>query len=275
MADANSNRPTTHAKDETGKVYGKLTVLSFAEVRGKCAHWLCRCECGNEKVVSGANLRKQAGTRSCGKCVRKTINGLTGSPEYNVWNHMKRRCYDQTRRDYKWYGGRGITICDRWLNSFLAFYEDMGPRPSKDHSIERTNNDAGYSKENCKWATQDEQKQNTRNVKKFTYNGETMGLGAWARKLGIDRCTLRLRLDKGWPLDEVFTADKSFVARSHRQSAQLTFNGETMSIRAWARKLGLRHCVIRYRLKQGWPLEKVLTSERFPSPPPHNKRTTS
>lgn len=216
MADANSNSTTNHAKDETGNVYGKLTVLSFAEVRYGQACWLCRCECGTETVVAGGNLRKKTGTRSCNKCARQTINGLSNSPEYKVWHHMKRRCYDTRNRDYKWYGGRCITICDRWINSFLAFYEDMGPRPSKDYSIERIDNDAGYSKENCKWATQDEQKQNTRNVKKLTYNGETMGLGAWARKLGIDRCTLRLRLAKGWPLDEVFTADKSFVNRKFR-----------------------------------------------------------
>lgn len=216
MADANSNGKTNHSKDEVGNVYGKLTVLAYAGVRYRQAQWKCLCECGNETVVAGGNLRKQTGTRSCNKCARQTINGLASSPEYKVWHHMKRRCYDPLNRDYRWYGGRGIAICDRWLNSFLAFYEDMGPRPSKDYSIERINNDAGYSKENCKWATQEEQKQNTRNVRKLTYNGETMGLGAWARKLGIDRCTLRLRLSKGWPLDEVFTPEKSFVARKFR-----------------------------------------------------------
>jgi hypothetical protein len=217
MAEANSSKLFNQAKDETGKVYGKLTVIGQA---GKqCGQWLwqCRCECGTETTVFGANLRKKTTpTRSCGKCVHKTVNGLSESPEYRVWYDMKRRCYDPRKRDYKWYGGRGIGVSDSWRDSFLAFWDDMGPRPFPGATIDRIDNDAGYSKENCRWATQEEQKQNTRNVRKLTYNGETMGISAWARKLGIDRSTLRLRLDRGWPLNEVFTPDTSFINRRFR-----------------------------------------------------------
>ena len=129
---------------------------------------------------------------------------------------MKRRCYDPRRRDYKYYGLRGITVCDRWKESFLAFLEDMGFRPFPEATIERIDNDGPYCKENCCWATQEQQKQNSRNVRQLTYNGETMGIGEWARKLGIDRSTLRLRLDKGWPPDEVFSPETSFINRKFR-----------------------------------------------------------
>ena len=217
MATSNSNKLPPRVKDETGNVYGKLTVLEFAGIAIKSqkgAYWLCRCECGKEVVVVGKTLRTGQ-TKTCG-CSQRAVDGLSTSPEYRISNGMKRRCYEPGRHDYKYYGGRGITICDRWLGSFLAFLEDMGPRPFPGATIDRVDNDGPYAPDNCRWATQEEQKQNTRSVRLLTYNGETMGLSAWARKLGIDRCTLRLRLDKGWPLDEVFSSDKSFVIRKYR-----------------------------------------------------------
>ncbi len=170
---------------------------------------------------------------------------------------MKRRCHDTRRKDYKYYGGRGITICGRWMTSFLAFYEDMGPKPFPEATIERIDNDEPYSLDNCRWASQEEQKQNTRNVRLLTYKGETMGLSAWARKLGLNCCTLQIRIDKGWPLNEIFSSEKSFVNRTARM---LTYNGETLCLRAWARKLGMTHCNLSGRLKRGWSVEKALST---------------
>ena len=213
MATSNSTQLSGHAKDETGNVYGRLTVVEFAGVHDGI-RWSCHCECGNTTIVSGRSLRNGR-TKSCG-CKHKSVQGLSTSPEYRIWYDLKRRCYDTKKKDYKYYGARGITVCKRWRDSFLAFYEDMGAKPFPKATIERIDNDGNYEPGNCRWATQQEQTQNSRNVRLLTYNGETMGLAAWARKLGIDRCTLRLRLDKGWPLDEVFSSDTSFVARAYR-----------------------------------------------------------
>lgn len=262
MSTGNSIQVPSNVKDETGNPYGKLTVLSYAGSNVKAlkgAYWNCLCECGGETVVCGRALR--SGTiASCG-CTKRAARGLSESAEYRVWHGMKRRCYDVRRRDYKYYGGRNVTVCDRWRESFVNFLDDMGLKPFAEATLERVDNNAGYEKSNCKWATWEEQKQNTRNVRKLTHNGETMSIGAWASKLGIDRSTLRLRLDKGWPMEEVFSPDTSFVPRS--KARMLTCNGETLTMRAWARKLGVVHSTIAKRIdKQGWTMEQVVEHYR-------------
>src|SRR5581483_3139285 len=132
--------------DLTGKVFGRWTVLGFAG-RGprSVALWLCRCECGTERVVVCTNLKNGRSTNcgcfaseACGNRSRK--HGMFRSPEYAAWQNMKKRCLDSSYRRFPDYGGRGITICARWLESFENFFADMGPRPSADHSIERKDN---------------------------------------------------------------------------------------------------------------------------------------
>ncbi len=217
MSTDDSIQLPTGVKDETGKPYGKLTVLSYAGSKLKAlagAYWNCRCECGKDHVVAGRALRNGS-IQSCG-CTKVAANRMSRSSEYRVWHDMKRRCYDTKRRDYKYYGGRSIAVCERWRSSFVNFFADMGPKPFPGATIERIDNDGNYEKSNCKWATQEEQKKNTRKVRKLTYNGETLSIGDWASKLGINRCTLRLRLDKGWPLEEVFSSETSFIARKFR-----------------------------------------------------------
>ena len=217
MSTGNSIRLPAGVKDIAGKPFNKLTAVSYAGTNlgsQTGAYWHFRCECGTEKVISAGAVRSGS-IRSCG-CTRNAANRMSSSSEYRVWHDMKRRCYDTKRRDYKYYGGRSIIVCERWRSSFVNFFSDMGPKPFPGATIERIDNDGNYEKSNCKWATQEEQKKNTRNVRKLTYNGETMSIGDWARKLGINRCTLRLRLDKGWPLEEVFSSETSFIARKFR-----------------------------------------------------------
>jgi hypothetical protein len=124
-------------------------------------------------------------------------HGMKSVPEYTVWTHMRARCYDKNSISYPNYGGRGITICDRW-KSFKAFYEDMGSRPSPTHQLERINNDKGYSPENCKWATKLEQANNTRTNHLVTIDGSTKTIAEWSRKSGLGQGTIWYRVHRGW-----------------------------------------------------------------------------
>lgn len=151
--------------DRTGQVFGRLTLIEYVG-GGK---WKCKCECGNDKIAATNNIVK-GHILSCG-CFRReraaTLNpayevGEYGSTEYLAWRNMMIRCYNGKDPHYKWYGARGITVCDRW-HKFENFYTDMGEKPAPELTLERVNNDLGYSPDNCKWATQKEQQNNRRN----------------------------------------------------------------------------------------------------------------
>lgn len=137
------------------------------------------------------------------ECLGHT-RGMKRTPTYLCWRNMISRCTNKNRPDYQYYGGRGISVCDRWKESFGCFLSDMGERP-KNMSIDRIDNSLGYSPKNCRWATSDEQMQNTRATRRITFNGETMGLTAWARKVGINRQSLSDRIKRGWSLSDALT----------------------------------------------------------------------
>lgn len=150
-----------------GKVFDRLEVLENcgSDNRGKRL-WKCKCSCGNPNfsIVRTENL-KSGNTRSCG-CLknekskeRMTKHGLRYHSDYKIWLNMRNRCNNPNSEDYKYYGGKGIVVCDEW-NDFAKFLEDMGPRPSKDYSIERLDGNKDYCKENCRWALQEEQVRN-------------------------------------------------------------------------------------------------------------------
>ena len=160
------------ALDLAGKKYNRLSVISrdrsFPKGRSR---WLCVCECGKQTVVDGYCIRS-GNVQSCGclmvervreSCITHGQAGkYTRTREYNIWKGIKTRCFNENSTRYDCWGGRGITMCPDWLNSFEKFYADMGPRPSSKHSIERINNDGNYEPSNCKWATQKEQLKNRR-----------------------------------------------------------------------------------------------------------------
>lgn len=152
-------------KDETGKKYGKLLVLERCSYNiRKNAVWKCRCDCGNIVEVLGMSLRSNH-TTSCGCKRKETLRRLKKKPwnrkTMQVWGSMLSRCYDKNNKDYVHYGGRGIDVCPRWKASLENFYSDMGNAP-KGHSLDRIDNNKGYSPENCKYSTQSEQVVNSR-----------------------------------------------------------------------------------------------------------------
>jgi hypothetical protein len=171
----------------------------------------CVCECGNERVVRYDHLRSGHST-SCGcdksnvdYTIRPGYHGMEGTPEHGIWLGIKKRCFRKRDKAYRNYGGRGITMCERWKSSFKAFFEDMGPRPSEQHSIERTNNDGNYEPGNCIWATDFEQNRNRRDNVMLEFRGERMCSADWARRYGMSKGTLRARLESGLSVEEALT----------------------------------------------------------------------
>lgn len=165
-------------KDLTGQKFGRLTVIERADsTKHGAARWLCKCDCGNDTVVIGDELRKGA-TRSCGCLAKETTSsrmkgctpynkthGKTGTLIYKEWSEMKRRCNNKNDKSYHNYGGRGISVCDIWQNSFEAFYDNVSKLPhfgEQGYSLDRINNDGNYEPNNVRWATAKEQANNRR-----------------------------------------------------------------------------------------------------------------
>lgn len=183
--------------------FGKLVVKELSHTN-KGAFWNCICDCGNTKIIKSRSLIS-GDSKSCG-CIQKTrfkTHGKTNTPEHSSWHAMKTRCYNVNHSAYHNYGGRGIEICEKWLN-FEGFLEDMGLRPSLSHTLERRDNNKNYNKENCYWATKEEQNNNRRNVKLIEFRGEKLTLMQWCRKLNLPPDRIRGRLRRNLPLEKVF-----------------------------------------------------------------------
>lgn len=172
-------------KDLTGQIFKKLVVLELAHKAGGRAHWRCLCECGNTVVVASNHLQKANGTASCG-CARET-HGFSKPgkvhPLYRVWLSMRERCNNPHNKHYKWYGGRGVSVCAEW-DDFEVFKRDMGDRPAG-RSLDRIDNDGPYCKDNCRWATKQEQVWNTSKARWIEFNGDRKVLSEWARHFGV------------------------------------------------------------------------------------------
>lgn len=182
-----------------------------------------------------------------------TTHGMKDTHEYWCWRDMKARCYKPRHPQFANYGGRGIRVCDRWLNSFEAFLEDMGLKPEGNRiGIGRIDNDGDYCPENCRWETQEQQQNNKRTSHYLTHDGVTLTVTQWARKLGMHPNTLFNRLCQGW------SVEKALETAGDSNRHMFTHNGTTLSIRGWARKLGVTHSGITYRLKQGWSIERII-----------------
>jgi len=201
------------AKMQVGEVYGNLTVLQLTEgtrASGKPKYMaVCRCTCGSEVEIERHNL-KTGNTSKCKDCAKITraenrrrhghsMSRKDIDPEgygtYTIWQAMKRRCNNPTDRRYADYGGRGITVCEAWQDSYEQFLSDMGIRPTPQHQIDRIDNDGPYSPENCRWSTRMEQASNKRNNRLITAFGQSKTATQWARDTGIQRKTITRRID--------------------------------------------------------------------------------
>lgn len=200
--------PPARLEDFTGQQFGDVTVLGYGRLKrfpaGFQHHvWVIRCSCGHLWEATTGNLR-HGHVRRCLSCSRTRGNaryhGKSKTAEYRSWWMMRYRCSAPLNSGYPNYGGRGIRVCRQWCNSFAKFFEDMGPKPSPDHSIDRIDNDGPYSPENCRWATREQQASNKRHgngpPRRFTIAGKTGNISQWARRLGISRERVRQRLLK-------------------------------------------------------------------------------
>lgn len=194
--------------DLSGFVFGRLKPIAMVGRDGAGQRWSCRCECGTLKTVQRSALVAEIQV-SCGcylaevaraKGIANTTHGMSGSPAYNIWEGMHKRCNDL--KDSR-YGGRGIKVCERW-NHFENFLEDMGERP-EGMSIERDNVNGGYEPGNCRWATDEEQANNRRTTRFIEFAGTRQSLAQWARQIGVKPGTLRFRLEQGWSVERALT----------------------------------------------------------------------
>lgn len=203
--------------DLTGMRFGKLTAISrakdYTQTNGrKRTAWICRCDCGNTITALAENLKSGA-TTSCG-CYRRECTSTrvsthceTDTPLYGVWCTMKSRCYNKNVKYYGRYGARGIGVCDSWLDCYENFRDwAIKSGYSEGLSIDRIDNNKGYSPDNCRWASSAEQANNRSSNNLITFRGETHNVTEWARILGINPKTIFTRLYSGWSIERALSA---------------------------------------------------------------------
>lgn len=201
--------------DLSGQHFGRYSVIKFDMVSRSGAVWLCRCTCGQERLVAANDLRR-GNTNSCG-CLRSEMvaermrthgatsrtHGATGTRLFNIWRGMLERCRLTSHKSYAQYGGRGITVCERWQERFEYFLMDMGQPPSAKHTLDRwPNNEGNYEPGNCRWATMFEQSRNRRTNVTYAFHGETLVLKDLAVVSGIPETTLYKRLKDGLSVED-------------------------------------------------------------------------
>jgi len=196
-----------------GQVFGRLTVTGLRRIRPGHILFVCECSCGRLCEVTASDVLS-GHTSSCG-CLRQEAREYSETyySELVTWRSMRNRCLNPGCGKYPSYGGRGICICPSWA-SFRVFVGDMGPKPSKSHTLDRIDNDGPYCKENCRWATRKEQQNNTRGNHLLTLDGVTRTTAEWADFLGVNVGTLRARICRGWSDAAVLTTP--VTSRSRR-----------------------------------------------------------
>ena len=201
-------------EDYIGLRYGRLVIISWEGKRGYHTYVKCKCDCGNTKSIRLYRL-ETGETKSCG-CIRKelfeetrkdwTTHGKANTRLYTIYKSMKDRCYSVKHKSYSNYGGKGIEICDEWLEDFMNFYNWAHNNGYKDNlTIDRIDSKGNYEPNNCRWATSKEQANNTSRNINITYQGETRTIKQWSEHLGINYYTLLRRYNSGWNAEDMLT----------------------------------------------------------------------
>lgn len=206
----------------TGRRFFRLVVARYVgRNASKRSMWLCQCDCGNQTIsAAGSLLRGDSKSCGCYAAERTTqthvTHGMSKTPEFRVWTNMRSRCFCKSTPNYRYYGGRGISVCERWAQSFEAFIEDMGLRPGNDYELDRIDNDGNYCPENCRWATRTVQQRNRRQNRVLEFRGERLCVTEWAEKVGLSVSGLRFRLKMGWSIEDALTQPAENVPLKNR-----------------------------------------------------------
>lgn len=256
--------------DLTGRRFGWLTVVSETdERRGHSVVWLCKCDCGTYKRISAQYL-KSGRVLSCG-CYNKTKelrHGMSHTRLHHAWQSMIDRCVNPNNKEYANYGGRGIKVCDKWMNNFEAFADwsfanefDM-TAPRDKCTLDRIDVNGNYEPSNCRWADMKTQCRNRRNNVVIECDGESHCLSEWAEILGEPYTKLASRHRRGWsPYEILYGRERAVPTETYRNrktNRLLTYQGETHCAVEWAEILGMNVNTIRGRLHRGWSDERVL-----------------
>lgn len=248
--------------------FGRLTVVGEAPP----AQWrhreyrrvLCVCDCGTERRVQPSKL-KAGQTLSCGCYAAERASqsnrthGMSRSPEYLSWVAMRCRCYNPADKSYADYGGRGITVCERWRDSFEAFFADMGPRPAG-MTLDRIEVNRNYEPSNCRWADPYEQADNTRIARRLLVKGERINLSEASRRAGISRSSIRLRMKRGMSAEEAMSAPRDLTqgSRSKANNRHVEFRGKQMLMAEVRDATGIEGSHINYHLKRGRTVDEAV-----------------
>jgi hypothetical protein len=248
----------SRTKIAVGQIFGRLTIIKELQQVGSRRYFACKCECGREKKKRIDMLNGKASCGCLGKEIRYKATAVHGEWDtrlHAIWSNMKQRCLNPKNTNYIHYGARGIEVCDEWMG-YVAFMEWAKSNGYEINlTIERIDNNLGYSPCNCRWATRQEQANNTRRSLFITYNGQTKTLSQWSRKIGIDKGTLLYRIKHGWSVEAAFSSKPT-----HKFDA-ITFNGRTQSIWQWSKEMKIKHSTLFMRLDSyKWSVKRALTT---------------
>lgn len=199
-----------HSLDLTGHKYSRWTVLrkAYTKCKNGGIYWVCRCDCGNEREVLAASLRNgRSNSCGCRKLENISTHRMSRTPTYQAWRSMLNRCYNGNTAQFANYGGRGIKVCERWLE-FENFYADMGDKPSGLSLDRHPDFNGDYGPNNCRWATQTEQIRNKQNTARIEYRGALVSLAQVCEERGVPLKRTRNRLRAGWSLEGALLPEK-------------------------------------------------------------------
>ena len=263
-----------------GDTFGLLTVERHAPPKRSKPRWYCKCACGGDGVYTSGRLTggKQ---RSCGCLLRQRREaqavaaakrqarmyedlGPEGRALYGIWYMMIDRCHNPKATRYADYGGRGISVSDRWRfgadgkSGLECFDADMGPRPSRDHQVERGNNDRPYEPGNCSWDTRVNQANNKRNNRFVEHGGKRLTVAQWARIKNVHPATITRRLNAGMSASDALTVPVGSI--EPKDAVWVDYDGERVTLAEAARRKGLPYNAVKLRVgRMGWSIERALS----------------